>query len=148
MCAVTRFYESQKEKMMGRRLGEYFKSDYFKASDFPSPRLLVVASVSEEEIGPSKDQKLVVHFEKEEQAFVLNQTNAKAIATIAGTDDLDEWPGTEVVLFASTTDFRGEQVECVRCRAPKGKKTKVEPPAAKHAQQVQNEDTPQDDCPF
>jgi hypothetical protein len=91
----------------------------------------------------------VVRFQNEEQAFVLNQTNATTISEVVGSDDLDAWTGAAIVLFATTTDFAGRQVDCVRCRAPKQKKTATaaEPPAARQQQQLQELDDA-DDLPF
>jgi hypothetical protein len=140
---------------MTRKLGQYFVGQFFKAADFPSPRLLTIVSVDDEEVGQKREKRLVVRFENEEQSFVINKTNALSIAEIAGTDDLDEWIGAKIVLFAARTDFAGRQVDCIRVRAPRDKAAKpASRPAtgaAKHQLQQdagESSDDSYDDVPF
>jgi hypothetical protein len=140
-----------------RKLGSYFSSEFLKASDLPAPRLLTISKVEQQEVGREKELKLVVSFEATEQGLVLNKTNAETIAEIAKSDDLDAWPGTQVVLYATMTDFSGRRVDCIRVRAPKTKAAKSatkqpEPnPAAEHQLQADIaavEEEADDDCPF
>jgi hypothetical protein len=141
---------------MARKLGQYFIGQFFKASDFPSPRLLTIAAVDEQEIGQKREKRLIVKFEGEEQSLVVNKTNALSIAEITGTDDVDEWIGAKIVLYAAKTDFAGRQVDCIRVRAPRNQSAKpTNPPAAVEAAQhqlqqdaSQSSDESFDDVPF
>jgi hypothetical protein len=140
---------------MARKLNQFFAGQFFKASDFPSPRLLTIASVDEQEVGQQREKRLVIKFAGEEQSLVTNKTNALSIAEITGADDVDEWIGAKIVLFATKTDFAGRQVDCIRVRAPRNQAAKpAPPPAAEAAQHQLQQDAGQsseesfDDVPF
>jgi hypothetical protein len=92
-------------------------SKYLKASDFTQPALYTISRFNEEEI--NNELKPVVYFNESEKALVLNIVNGNAIEKICGTPETDEWHGKQIVLYATETTFRGEQVECIRVRAPK-----------------------------
>jgi hypothetical protein len=144
---------------MVRKLGSFFSGKFFKASDFPAPRLLTIEAVAEEEVGHGRERKLVVRFKGESQSLVLNRTNGDTITEIARTDDLDSWSGTRVVLYATTTDFSGRRVDCIRVREPKDSAATGKPPtnaresnpAAQHQLQTnptEDDEESADDCPF
>lgn len=74
-----------------------------------------------------KEQKLVLHFRElegrkqgEPRMMCLNKTNAKTIAKLYG-NDVEQWVGKRITLYATTCLAFGERVECVRIReqAPK-----------------------------
>jgi len=99
------------------RTGEAFPSNYLKAADLQGKSVTVtVAKVIMEDIGD--DTKPVVHFVGKEKGLVLNKTNAAMITEIAGTDEMDEWPGTVVVLYPTKVDFQGRRVEATRIDYP------------------------------
>ena len=52
--------------------------------------------------------------------LVLNKTNAESIAAIHGTA-AREWVGKQIVLFETTTECKGNTVNCIRIRASKQK---------------------------
>ena len=62
-----------------------------------------------------KDKKPILHFERTDKRLGLNKTNGKVIAQLYGTE-VNEWVGKRVTLFATTTDYGGETVECIRVR--------------------------------
>ena len=47
--------------------------------------------------------------------MILNVVNMKTIAKMYGSDT-DNWPGHKVQIYASTTKFGGDTVECLRIR--------------------------------
>lgn len=47
--------------------------------------------------------------------LILNATNSKAIAKIYG-PYIENWAGKNITLFAATTKFAGDIVECIRVR--------------------------------
>jgi len=48
--------------------------------------------------------------------LVLNKTNFESIEAIAGDEETDDWGGTRVVLFPTTTRMRGVLTPCVRIK--------------------------------
>lgn len=115
---------------MTRRLSSYFAGKFFKAADFPQPKLLVIESVDEEEVGPDREEKLVVWFVDEPRGLVLNRINGETIAAIAGTEDLDLWPGTRVVCYSSDVSFGGRTVPGIRVRPQKNSEGTKRRPSA------------------
>lgn len=62
-----------------------------------------------------KNKKPIVSFVGEKKKLALNKTNGKTIAKLYGTDT-DNWKGKWIKLFATTTEFGGETVDCIRVR--------------------------------
>ena len=103
-------------------INDMFPSKYLKASDVGDTDLaLTIVAVDEETIGQGSDAdiKSVVYFSETPKGMVLNKTNAKAIASLYG-DESDDWAGTQIRLYATEVDFKGEQMLAlrVRLRAP------------------------------
>lgn len=97
-----------------------FPSKFLKASDLAGTTPTVTIShVSVEEVGRQKESLPVVYFAGKEKGCVLNKTNGRMIASIAGTDETDEWVGVAVQLYTAMVEFQGESVEAIRVRAPK-----------------------------
>jgi hypothetical protein len=123
------------------KIGAAFPGQYLKAADLQGKRVrVVIDKVEMEDIGG--ETKPVLHFRGKNRGVVLNKTNANAIWGINGSDDTDDWPGTEIVLFPSKTEFQGKRVDCIR----------IDPadqpaPKPKPVPEPQPED-PDDSCPF
>ena len=98
------------------KVSEEFSGKYFKAADFPNPKVLVMSSDTKETM-PDTKIKSVLWFQDQTKGLVLNPTNANEIAKLYG-DDSAVWPGKLIELYATTTDFAGKIVPCVRVRAP------------------------------
>ena len=81
---------------------------------------VVVAELTGE--GNRKTRKPVVYFKDAQKGLALNKTNARTIAGLYG-NDTRAWVGKRVTLFATTTTFGRETVECTRIRPelPRGK---------------------------
>lgn len=96
-----------------------YPSKYIKESDLQGQvRLLTIARVSMEAVDQSgHDMKPVVFFQGAQKGMVLNVTNKNVIVLLYGTET-DNWAGRQIELYPSQTDFRGEVVACIRCRAP------------------------------
>lgn len=62
-----------------------------------------------------KTKKPFIKFVGKEKKLALNKTNGKAIATMYG-NDTDEWVGKPIAIYVTTTEFEGEQRECIRIR--------------------------------
>ena len=95
----------------------YDQSRYFKAADLETEKKLRIKSVTEEQVGERKEQKLVVWFTNDEHGLVLNKTNNRTIRGAFG-DECSGWAGKIVVLFPTMDDFRGKMVPVLRVRIP------------------------------
>jgi hypothetical protein len=118
------------------RKDDLWPSKFLKASDFPEPRTLKIKRARVETLKnkSGEDEKLIVYFEGETRGLALNRVNFDSIVDITGEDDSDNWAGHFVVLYATTTQMNGEEVPCVRVRAPEAKpavKPKPKPAAKK-----------------
>ena len=130
-----------------------FPSQYLKASDLGTNVVIVtIAHVTIEPVGQNKDQKPVVYFEGKQKGMVLNRINSKKITEIAGTPETDEWTGVRVALFATTTEFAGDTVECLRVKVPLPQRVVApKPPAPKLVTapaEFDGSDITDDDIPF
>lgn len=104
---------------------ELFPGKYLKAADLAEGELqMIIASVQREQMQQTNDEKAVIRFHDEDRGFILNKTNMNTIATAYG-KFTEAWIGQPLVLFATSTDFQGRQVACVRVRVPS-----AQPPAA------------------
>lgn len=94
------------------------ESKWLKASDLKNKEgkpIKAKLTISTIELAEFKDgqKKLAVLFQGKEKGLILNKTNAALIAEQHGPNS-DGWPGKEVSIYPTTTDFGGERVECIR----------------------------------
>ena len=95
------------------KVSEAFPSNFLKVDDLQNRRVrLTIESVAIEEVGG--DSKPVVHFRGKDRGLVLNKTNAAMIEEITRTDEMDDWPGTEIILYPARVDFQGRRVPAIR----------------------------------
>src|SRR5262245_42864479 len=94
-----------------------FPSNYLKASDIgdKSP-VVTIARIEVEPIGRNKEMKPVLYFQGKDKGLVLNKTNARKVAELVGSKDTDDWAGCQIRLYATETEFAGENVECIRIK--------------------------------
>ena len=105
-------------------INKAFPSKYLKASDLDTEMQVKIKSIAFEEVGPQKDRRPVAYFEGIEKGVVLNKTRSNGIVRASGSEETNDWPGTLVLLYPSTTQFQGEEVECIGIRAPRQEKKK------------------------
>ena len=119
-----------------------FPSNYLSSEDFPQPVLLTVARCEMQNVGQGAniEEKPVVHFHERTKAIILNVTNFNTIADSLG-EDTDMWPGGKIVAFKTQTEYKGDQVDCIRFRAM------IEPAAASEPEPQIVEPDP-DETPF
>lgn len=115
------------------RLGDIFKSEWLKATDFDSgPRLLTIRQVGMEPVRNPKtgdmEDRLVVRFVEEDRALITNITNANSIAKIAMSDDITDWPNKRIVCWNDPSAAFGGSTGGIRVRAPKTQKYKPPEP--------------------
>ena len=96
--------------------------DYIGAYALPDGNdlTLTISKVAKEVVtGNSgrKEQCMVMYFkEPNYKPMILNRTNAKSIQALVGSAFVEDWVGHKVTLYASTTRFGGDVVECLRIR--------------------------------
>lgn len=93
-------------------------------------RTLEIAGVSRGELTGEKNRKTkkpMVSFVGEVKKLALNKTNGRAVAALYGTDT-DAWVGERITIFATTTEFGGETVDCIRVRPQRPERTDGAPP--------------------
>lgn len=95
-----------------------FDSEYIGAWDLPRDVTVTIASVKAGQLTGQqgrKAKKPILRFERTEKGMAANKTNCKIIAAMYGTNTR-EWVGKRITLYATTTEFGGETVECIRVR--------------------------------
>ena len=118
------------------------ESKHLRAADFPLDQKwrLNVEDVSLEMMdgrdGKAARKRLIVHFEGREKGLVLNATNQSFLEERLGFNPND-WIGTTVMLWRTSTKFEGKTVpafrflEAKKVILPKPDKPKPVPPAKK-----------------
>ena len=89
--------------------------------------VLTIKSVGREMItgtGGKREECPVCHWQEEQKPMILNVVNMKTIAKMYGSD-YDNWPGKRVQIYASTTKFGGDTVECLRIRKDPPEEVKI-----------------------
>ena len=115
------------------KASDFFGSDYMKAGHFTKPKLLEITKVAIELLqGDADKTRPVVYFGGEDRGLVLNATNCNTLAEYLG-DDFEDWPGNKAVVFPTTCDFHGKQVDCLRVRKPKNQPPAVQEESADDA---------------
>lgn len=81
-------------------------------------RTVTIRTVGLEDVtveGGRKDKLIVARLEGE-KPFIVNSTNAKTISRLHGSPNIEDWAGKQITLYASTTNLKGEVVECLRIK--------------------------------
>jgi len=101
-------------------IGKVFPGRYIKVGDLDGRDVVVVIKdVKLESVGQGQQSKPVAYFRGTDKGLVLNVTNSKRIAAIAGSNNTDDWRGTKITLYGTETEFQGDVVECIRVRVQK-----------------------------
>ena len=110
-----------------------FDRDYLGAWDLPHDVTVTISKVEARKLknGSSKaNSKPVLFFQGKEKGMACNKTNGKTIAAMYG-PDIEKWIGKRVTLYATTTTFGSDTVECIRVRpaVPTGKSSAPDKPS-------------------
>ena len=94
-------------------------------------RVLVIKGCAAGELtseGNKKDKLPILTFDAEPKQLGLNKTNGKVLAGMYG-KDVRQWVGKAITVYATTTKFGRDTVDCVRIRPtiPVGKPGKAPP---------------------
>jgi hypothetical protein len=95
-----------------------FPSKYLKAADLRGKTVTVVIESIDprgelQMRGGKKEKKPIVHLRGKDKAWVLNITNARAIAAIHG-PEVTGWIGKAVTIAGRLVQFGGKEVDAVR----------------------------------
>ena len=97
------YYKPYLEKNIMAKISEMLPSSYLKQSDFDEAGLIVTVSHVEQKNVAREDEppenKWVAYFKEYEKGMVLNTTNINGLAKACDSDDTDNWPGKEVVVY-------------------------------------------------
>jgi hypothetical protein len=100
----------------------YNDSPYLKKEDFPSPEVLTISEVREEQVtapGEKPKRKLILYFKEIEKGLVLNKTHGDTLLEITGYEDPEKWIGTRVELYCDpSVMYAGKKVGGIRLRQP------------------------------
>ncbi len=121
------------------KISNAFPSNYLRAADFEAPAKLVMTKVEIEPVADG-EHKPILYFQGKDKGMVLNKINSNTISDAYG-DDTEDWMGKELVLYATTTDYQGKTVPCIRVRKPK-------PPGTTKPAPKQSENPMDDEVPF
>lgn len=92
----------------------YGESGFLRAEDLMGKsHVLRIKAIREHTFEDGKSQ-LIVDFTNAEKSLGLNRTNAQVVASLAKSEDTDDWPNTDVKVFPCFTEFGNKIVECVR----------------------------------
>lgn len=103
------------------------KSKHLAATDLDGKDMKVkIEKVSAEDVEGENGRKdrcrvatLSANGTQCKKTWVINDTNSKVISKIRGSNHMEDWVGTEVTLYPTTTKMKGEVVDCIRVRVSK-----------------------------
>lgn len=80
----------------------YPTTEYLKAADLTTAVRVRIADATIRTFRDQKtneeNKKIVLSFERAKKQLVCNRTQAAAVAIAVGVDDIEKWPGKELVL--------------------------------------------------
>lgn len=102
---------------------KFFPSEFLDESDLPEPVTVTIKSGAMETLqipGRSKEDRLVLTFEKAKKRMVCNKTNARVISKAHGPDVDTDWPGKRITIYYDPTVMLGrDRVGGIRVRVEK-----------------------------
>ncbi len=104
------------------RKHDAFPSNYYNSKNVSTPIARTIDYVAVEAVGEgaNQQQKPVAHFkESDSKLLVVTATKYDAISLIAGSDETDDWPGTQIVLEPGKVPFQGKLVDSISVRPPR-----------------------------
>ena len=72
-----------------------------------------------------KEECIVCYWQEEQKPMILNVTNCKTISKMLKTPYVEKWAGHRIQIYATTTKFGGDTVECLRIRKDPPEDVKV-----------------------
>lgn len=90
--------------------------------------ILTIKCVTKEMItgaGGKQEECIVCRWVEDQKPMILNVTNCKTISKMLKTPYVEKWSGHRVQIYATTTKFAGDTVECLRIRKDPPEDVKV-----------------------
>jgi len=139
-----------------RSFDKYRDTKFIQKTDIGPGIKVTIAKITEENVAPDnqpEEKKYVLHFKENYKPWVPNIGSLEEINRITGTGDVDQWYGTEIVLYVNPdVEFAGKRVGGIRCRAPRVPANEQPPatqPSGPNPDYVgDNPEPPEDDLPF
>jgi len=106
------------------KVSELFPRKYAVGADLEGkPVTLTISRVVIETMRPNPQaddqRKAVIYFKGATKGIILSSKKlAYQIAEIAGTEEMNDWPGTQVVLYPVPMQVAGKDRIAIRARAP------------------------------
>lgn len=127
------------------RIGEMKESKYIKKEDVGRGKLATIKNLEQQNVAlddQPPDLKWVIYFNEFDKGMVFNWTNIQLTAKALGTEETDDWPGKQIVLYEDqNVSFGGKLVGGIRVREVRKQQTKL-PPQEKPLEEFD------DDIPF
>jgi hypothetical protein len=106
-----------------RSYDKYRSTRFIQKSDVGNGVLVTIDKVTEENKAPeyqAEDVGYIIYFKEDFKPWGPGIESLEDISHIAGTGDVDQWPGTLLVLFVDPdVKFGPKKVGGIRCRRPK-----------------------------
>ena len=108
-------------------------SKFLKKEDvMERPVLVTIDRISQQNVAMDdqpQEMKYCLHFRELEKPLVLNQTNIALCADACKSEETNDWPGKQVVLFNDAAImFQGKRTGGIRIRAAKNGQPKTAQP--------------------
>lgn len=110
------------------KIGQMKTSKYLKKEDVGNGKLVTIAKIDQQDVSMENDpadMKYVMYFKEdiipnENKGMVINWTNIQLCAKACGTEETDEWPGHQIVLYDDlNVSYGGKLTGGIRIRAKK-----------------------------
>ena len=92
---------------------ETFPSKYLAAEDFATEGATLTVDRCGFETMRDGTKKLVMFFRERTKGVIINVNKWKAMESLTGSDDSDDWDGAQVRVFPGETMFEGDTVPCL-----------------------------------
>lgn len=106
------------------------QSKFLTRADVGAGILVTIKGVHQDNVAKESEPeelKWCMDFKEDVKPMVLNTTNVQIIAMILKSEETDEWPGKQVVLYDDpNVSFGGKLVGGIRVRAPRGQAAKAQ----------------------
>lgn len=106
-----------------RSFDKYRNTRYLQKTEVGKGILVTIAKITEENVAPDdqpEEIKYVLHFREKYKPWVPNIGSLDEIRAMTGSDDVDQWTGTCIVLYVNPdVEMKGKRVGGIRCRTPK-----------------------------
>lgn len=96
---------------------DLFPSKFLKADDCMTNKVMIIQSITQEEVGADKEIKPILRFVGENRGLVLNRVNGSMLQMLHG-NSVDAWVGKQIELYRDLVQFGGKTVPAIRLRQP------------------------------